>query len=46
MRLWVLPFCLKERRLKLPASPHLQSVFVAGSSSNETQVEGLDAVPA
>lgn len=28
MRLWVLPFCLKQRRLKLPASPQLQSIFV------------------
>jgi 5-methylcytosine-specific restriction enzyme subunit McrC len=27
MRLWVLPFCLNERRLKLPASPQLHSVF-------------------
>lgn len=26
MRLWVLPFCLKERRLKLPAFPQLQSI--------------------
>jgi 5-methylcytosine-specific restriction enzyme subunit McrC len=28
MRLWVLPFCLKERRLKLPDSPGLLSIFL------------------
>ncbi|MEB2610954.1 McrC family protein [Burkholderia cenocepacia] len=28
MRLWVLPFCLKERRLTLPALSQLQSMFV------------------
>ena len=33
MRLWVLPFCLKERRLMLSTSPQLQSIFVEGSSS-------------
>lgn len=27
MRLWVLPFCLKERRLILPESPELESIF-------------------
>jgi hypothetical protein len=27
MRLWVLPFCLKERRLMLPASPQLRAMF-------------------
>lgn len=27
MRLWVLPFCLKERRLKIPISPTIQSIF-------------------
>ena len=32
MRLWVLPFCLKERRLKLPDSPELQSVFIGENS--------------
>jgi 5-methylcytosine-specific restriction enzyme subunit McrC len=31
MRLWVLPFCLKERRLKLPASTQLRSVFVGNN---------------
>jgi 5-methylcytosine-specific restriction enzyme subunit McrC len=36
MRLWVLPFCLRERRLKLPAFPQLQSIFV-GKNSNATQ---------
>jgi len=38
MRLWVLPFCLKERRLKLPACPKLQLAFVdktSGSSPAE-----------
>lgn len=29
MRLWVLPFCLKERRLKVPTSLHLLSVCSA-----------------
>jgi len=33
MRLWVLPFCLKERRLKLPSPPQLHSVF-AGENGN------------
>ena len=28
MRLWVLPFCLKDRRLKLPDSPKLLSIFL------------------
>ncbi|MES2018697.1 MAG: McrC family protein [Pseudomonadota bacterium] len=28
MRLWVIPFCLKERRLKLPISPQLRAVFI------------------
>lgn len=45
MRLWVLPFCLKERRLKLPAFPQLQSIFV-GKSSNSTHAEDFNAVPA
>lgn len=31
MRLWVLPFCLKERRLKLPTSGELLSVFAEES---------------
>jgi len=30
MRLWVLPFCLRERQLKLPTSTELQSIFVCG----------------
>lgn len=45
MRLWVLPFCLKERRLKLPAFSQLQSIFV-GKSSNATHAEDFNAVPA
>lgn len=45
MRLWVLPFCLKERRLKVPTSPHLRPVFVA-QNSNPSQVEDDNAVPA
>jgi 5-methylcytosine-specific restriction enzyme subunit McrC len=28
MRLWVLPFCLTERRLKVPALPQFQSIFL------------------
>lgn len=35
MRLWVLPFCLKERRLLLPEFPQLVSFFV-GKNSSET----------
>ena len=27
MRLWVLPFCLKTCRLKVPDSPNLKSIF-------------------
>lgn len=45
MRLWVLPFCLKERRLKLPAFPQLQAIFV-GKSSNATIAEDFNVVPA
>ena len=45
MRLWVLPFCLKERRLKVPTSPHLMSVFVA-QNSDQSRIEGINAVPA
>jgi 5-methylcytosine-specific restriction enzyme subunit McrC len=33
MRLWVLPFCIKERRLKLPVSQQLQSVFIDENSN-------------
>ena len=44
MRLWVLPFCLKERRLKIPSSPGLRSIFVGGNL-NETQTEHFNAVP-
>ncbi len=36
LRLWVLPFCLKERCVKLPASPKLQSVFFEQSSINSS----------
>jgi len=42
MRLWVLPFCLKERRLKVPSSFGLRSIFVG---RDETQTEELNAVP-
>ena len=42
MRLWVLPFCLKERRLKVPSSFGLRSIFVG---RDETQTEELSAVP-
>ncbi len=33
MRLWVLPYCLRERRLVLPASPQLQSIFTRENSN-------------
>jgi 5-methylcytosine-specific restriction enzyme subunit McrC len=45
MRLWVLPFCLKERRLKLPASSQLRSVFI-DENSTASQAEDFNAVPA
>lgn len=44
MRLWVLPFCLKNRRLMLPAPPDLQSIFVTESSSNELKRTGFARV--
>jgi 5-methylcytosine-specific restriction enzyme subunit McrC len=44
MRLWVLPFCLNERRLKVPSSLGLRSIFVGGSR-NKTQSEHFNAVP-
>lgn len=44
MRLWVLPFCLKERRLKIRSSLGLRSIFVGGSL-NKTQTEHFNAVP-
>jgi 5-methylcytosine-specific restriction enzyme subunit McrC len=43
MRLWVLPFCLKERRLKLPPAPQLQSIFFV-ENSDVPQEEGFTAV--
>lgn len=45
MRLWVLPFCLKERLLKVPTYPQLQSIFV-GKHSNATKTEDFTAAPA
>ncbi len=45
MRLWVLPFCLKSRRLRLPASVPLQSIFVAEHSSSPRTGDGDDEVP-
>ncbi|QKE40311.1 MAG: McrC family protein [Ferrovum myxofaciens] len=44
IRLWVLPFCLKERRLKVPGSLGLRSIFVGGNC-NEIQTEEFNAVP-
>lgn len=44
MRLWVLPFCLKEHRLKLPTSTELQSIFVV-PGKREVDVEVFNAVP-
>lgn len=43
MRLWVLPFCLKERRLKLPSSPRLRSIFL-GENSHEAKAEESNVV--
>lgn len=45
MRLWVLPFCLSERRLKLPAVPQLQSIF-CGENTTAPQDRDFSAVPA
>ncbi len=42
MRLWVLPFCLKERRLKLPDSPGLLSIFF-GQNNNVPQIKHSNA---
>jgi 5-methylcytosine-specific restriction enzyme subunit McrC len=39
MRLWVLPFCLKERRLILPASPQLKAMFSLGSQDAAQALE-------
>ena len=41
----MLPFCLKERRLKLPASLQLQLVFV-GENRKASEAEDFNAVPA
>lgn len=45
MRLWVLPFCLRERRLKLPASPQLHEIFSSGIT-DEDQARHVNAIPA
>lgn len=42
MRLWVLPFCLRERRLKVPNHLQLQLIF-AGARNNTTGAEGFNA---
>jgi 5-methylcytosine-specific restriction enzyme subunit McrC len=44
MHLWVLSFCLNDRRLKLPASPQLPSVFV-GENGKASQAEDFTAAP-
>jgi 5-methylcytosine-specific restriction enzyme subunit McrC len=43
MRLWVLPFCLKERRLKVPGSPELQSVFVGSNFYRPSDGKDIDS---
>lgn len=45
MRLWVLPFCLKERRLKLPTASQMQSIFLR-ENSGAFQEEDFIAAPA
>ena len=40
MRLWVLPFCLKEHRLKLPDFPQLESIFV-GKNIKASQADDV-----
>jgi 5-methylcytosine-specific restriction enzyme subunit McrC len=45
MRLWVLPFCLKERRLKVPPYPQLKSIFV-GSTAMELRPRDFNTAPA
>lgn len=43
MRLWVLPFCLKENRLRLPPVPLLESIF-AGRKRSESRAWDFNAV--
>jgi len=43
MRLWVLPFCLRERRLKLPTYLQLQLIFF-GINYNAVEAEDLTTV--
>lgn len=45
MRLWVLPFCLKERRLKIPSTHRLWTIFV-GNSVQDADTEEPNAVTA
>jgi 5-methylcytosine-specific restriction enzyme subunit McrC len=45
MRLWVLPYCVKERRLMLPASEKLGSIFFA-HNKNVQRADEIRAVPA
>ncbi|MFY9812115.1 5-methylcytosine restriction system specificity protein McrC [Aquabacterium sp.] len=45
MRLWVLPFCLKERCLRLPSYTHLRSVFPDGcDDANQDQDFNMTSV--
>ena len=43
MRLWVLPFCLKQRQLMLPVPPALDS-FLIRSNTNASRVCNVNAV--
>jgi 5-methylcytosine-specific restriction enzyme subunit McrC len=44
LRLWVLPFCLQDRCLKLPVSARLLSIFV-GENCHVPQVENFNSLP-
>ncbi len=44
MRLWVLPFCLRERRLKVPISPELQSIFVGESEAKSSFLHQMSSL--
>jgi len=39
MRLWVLPFCIDEDRLKFPMFPQLQSIFVDRENNSKQPSE-------
>jgi 5-methylcytosine-specific restriction enzyme subunit McrC len=44
MRLWVLPFCLKNRRIELPDFAILQSIFL-DENTNSSCTEDINSMP-